>query len=92
MPHIYRVAVDLLPEGLIECQCCGEMVTQGMVGAFDEDMGGYLCLPCVMPMAMAEFSLVAAWLEGGRVKARRPDMMESMRLDDIERRALKERG
>ena len=88
MPHIYRVAQDLLPAGLIECQCCGDLVTQGKVGAFDEDMGGYLCLPCVIPMAMAEFKLAAEQFAGGRELARRPGMMETMWLEDVERREL----
>lgn len=83
-PHVYRVAADLLPPGLLECGCCGQLTRHGEVAAYDEDLAAYLCQACWRPVAHAEYALTVRAGCG----CRRPEMMETIDLDDVERREM----
>lgn len=87
MPHIYRIAGELLPHGLVICVCCDERHRHGQIVGFDEDLCGYVCGACLGALAMAECQLILPW-PWGRIRARRPEMMETLGLDDVEARAL----
>jgi hypothetical protein len=88
LPHIYRIACELLPPGLVTCVCCEELRGHGEIEGFDEDLVGYVCEECLAPLAQAECRLIMPWIWGGRIRARRPEMMETLGLDDVEARAL----
>jgi hypothetical protein len=55
---------------------------------YDEDLVGYVCEECLAPLAQAECRLIMPWIWGGRIRARRPEMMETLGLDDVEAREL----
>lgn len=82
MPHIYRVMTSELPPGALRCGCCDRMARHTEIGAFDEDLGAYVCFRCVIPLAGAEWVL----LEGMGV--RRPEMVETPGLEMREEREV----